>query len=483
VDVILHSVLPFFAMLVALIMVHELGHFITAKLADVKVLEFGLGFPPRLWGVRKGETEYTVNALPLGGFVRLLGEEDPSDPRSLAAKPRWVRLVVLGAGAAMNVVLAIVLFSLALSIPREVSVGRAQVQGVIPGSPAEQAGLKPGDIVFAVNGRNIQNVAELSYNLRLHLGETVTLKVRRAASEGGTGAQLIDVRVKARWAPDPYTYAAAIAAGQTISASDHPPIDLRLKTMKGFDSGSNELVIDAGTPNEERFKYSLKDSSTITLIERAIGGTEASDHAAGAEVQHKVRQGPTGITIGSAYGQVVPIPEDERRAYEEANPGKPVPKTYTVPFTETQWEPPWKALPLGAQRAYESIILARNQIISWVMGGLGNSATGGGPQVTGPVGIAQATGEVVEEAGWKSLMDFAALLSMNLAVLNILPLPMLDGGRVVFVLIEYARRGKRIAPEKEALVHFVGLVAMLALAVVITYFDVLRIFDGSNIIR
>src|SRR3990172_6820482 len=113
-DIISHSIVPFLAMLVVLIVVHELGHFITAKLAGVKVLQFGLGYPPKLWGIKPGETEYTVNALPLGGFVRLLGEEDPGDPRSLAAKPRWVRLVVLSSGALMNVVLAIFLFSMAL---------------------------------------------------------------------------------------------------------------------------------------------------------------------------------------------------------------------------------------------------------------------------------------------------------------------------------------------------------------------------------
>jgi len=403
-DTILRSVLPFLGMLVVLIMVHELGHFVTAKLAGVKVLEFGLGFPPRLWSVRKGETEYTVNALPLGGFVRLLGEEDPSDPRSLAAKPRWVRLVVLGSGAAMNVVLAIALFSLALMIPREVAIGKAQIQDVVPESPAERAGLQPGDIILKVNGRDIQNVQELSYNIRLNLGEDVTFTVRRQGSRG-SGAETLEVPVHARW-----------------SAPDY---------------------ID--------------------------------------EEGNKRPQGPTGITIGPAYGQLEPVPLDERERLEKEFPGETVPTVRKVPFTETQWQPPWEAIPDGATRSWESIILARNQIISWIRGGTGGG--GGGPQVTGPVGIAQATGEVVEEAGWKSLMDFAALLSMNLAVLNILPLPMLDGGRVVFVLIEYVRRGKRISPEKEALVHFVGLVAMLTLAVVITYFDVLRIFDGEGIVR
>src|SRR3990172_7122083 len=119
-DIVLRNILPFLAMLVVLIVVHELGHFVTAKLAGVQVLEFGLGYPPRLFGIKRGETEYTINALPLGGFVRLLGEEDPGDPRSLAAKPRWVRIVVLASGAVMNVVLAIFLLSLALMIPRDV---------------------------------------------------------------------------------------------------------------------------------------------------------------------------------------------------------------------------------------------------------------------------------------------------------------------------------------------------------------------------
>src|SRR3990172_12419233 len=107
-------------MLVVLIVVHELGHFVTAKLAGVHVLEFGLGYPPRLFGIKRGETEYTLNALPLGGFVRLLGEEDPGHPRSLAAKPRWVRLVGLRSGALMDVLLAIVLFALAPIIPPHV---------------------------------------------------------------------------------------------------------------------------------------------------------------------------------------------------------------------------------------------------------------------------------------------------------------------------------------------------------------------------
>ncbi len=413
-SVVLQSVLPFVAMIVVLIVIHELGHFITAKLAGVKVLEFGIGYPPRLWGIKRGETEYTINALPLGGFVKLLGEEDPGDPRSLAAKPRWIRLVVLGSGAAMNVALAILLFSLALMIPREVDISRARVSEVVPNSPAEEAGLQPGDVIFAVDGRDVQNIGELGYRIRLNLGETVTYKIRRT---GANGAEFIEVPVFARWSAAPF--------------------------------------IDENG------------------IERP--------------------QGPTGITISPAFGSIETVPPEEQEEIRrfileehglppdaELPPGEVVPTTRLRPFSETQWDWPWNALPEGTRRSYESLVLARNEITSQIRGGVGG---GGGFQVTGPVGIAQLTGEVVEEAGWKSLIEFAALISMNLAVLNILPLPMLDGGRITFVLIEFVRRGKRIAPQKEAIVHLVGLVALLTFAAVVTFLDVARIFEGEGILR
>jgi regulator of sigma E protease len=146
------------------------------------------------------------------------------------------------------------------------------------------------------------------------------------------------------------------------------------------------------------------------------------------------------------------------------------------PFTEMRSDGPFTALEKGWQRTWDSLKLARNGIYSWIKGG--SSAP-----VTGPIGIAQATGEIVREAGWKSLMETAALLSMNLAVLNILPLPFVDGGKIVFVLIEMARRGKRIAPQKENLVHLAGLVALVIMVVALSYFDIARIVRGEDLLR
>lgn len=358
---ILYSILPFLLMLVALIVFHELGHFLTAKLFRIKVLEAGLGYPPRIWGFTWRGTLYSINWLPLGGFVRLLGEEDPSDPQSLAAQAAWKRLIVLGAGSFMNFILPIFLFAVAFMIPREVPVGPAVIDFVEPESPAAAAGLQSGDVIMELNGREVRNTQEVGRVIRLNLGETISFKVRRETFGGGL--EILEIPVEARWAPP---------AGQ----------------------------------------------------------------------------GPTGIRISNRHFQ----------------------------FTETESYPMWEAIPKGWTATWDALILARNQVYSFFQGG-------SAPEVAGPVGIAQATGEVVQQSGWQTLLDFAAILSINLAIINVLPLPMLDGGRIAFVLLEIVRGGRRIAPEKEALVHFIGLALIITLVVVITYFDIARIVGGGSLFR
>ena len=347
------SALIFIVILVSLIVAHEFAHFVTAKMFGVYVHEFGLGFPPRVWGKRIGETEYTLNWLPIGGFVRLMGEEDPTHPRSLASRPRWQRFIVLVSGSATNLVLPVLLFAIAFTIPHEESIGRAMITSVFPGAPAAEAGLQVGDVIQSIGGRNAKNVTEAGRYVRLNLGSDTDIEVRR-------GDEFVTVTVEPRW-----------------------------------------------TPPEG--------------------------------------QGPTGITIAPQF-----------------------------PFTETVSEPPWESIPNGLRATFDTLVLARNEIMSWIKGG-------GRPQVAGPVGIAQTTGEIARQGGAPPLFELAALLSINLGIINLLPLPMLDGGRIMFLLVEVARRGKRIAPEKEALVHFVGLVAFLALAAVITFADISRIVRGESL--
>ncbi len=457
-DVLTHSVLPFVGILVGLIVIHELGHYVTAKMFGVKVLEAGLGYPPRIWGFRWRDTDYTVNALPLGGFVRLLGEEDPSDPRSLAAQPKWKRTVVLASGAFMNFVLAIALFSTALMIPRAVSVGGAQIASVAPGSPAEHTGLKPGDKITEINRRDVNSVQDASYLIRLYQGSDIDLTIQR--TDPRTGAETFTKSVYARWNPQPYTD------------------DCGVK----HDEGPTGITISA---------------VSVLPVTRTPAETAKVERQARHDLQEYHRQvkpgAPGWCTDGSQFG-FFPLTAAkcgdlgrQAQAKAEALKAQLFPQS-TLPcyqfqpphavevVTTTRWEPPWEAMPHGFRLSFESLLLARNQVWTWVRGFTS-------PQVTGPVGIAQATGEVVHEAGWKSLIDFAALLSMNLAVLNILPIPMFDGGRLIFILIEFLRRGRRIAPQREAIVHLIGLAMILTFAVVITYFDVLRIFRGESLLR
>ncbi len=453
--VLTESVLPFLLILIVLVVVHELGHFVTAKLSGVKVLEFGLGYPPRLFGVTYRGTEYTLNALPLGGFVRLLGEEDPSDRQSLAAQPAWKRLIVMGAGSFMNFTLAVALFTMALIVPREQPVGRAQIAQVVPGSPAALAGLKAGDVFYAIDGRDVKSVPEASYNIRLHLGESIPIVVKRTDPVSGEES-FHTVLVRPRWSPPDYVY--AVQPGDDVDsvarATGFDRTSVRLAAgIKSVPAAGKELtIVDGG----ETVLYTPEAGETVESVARTLRVSEdAVARAAGLPAQARLDagqelhfvQGATGVRIGAQYA-----------------------------FTESHSEPPLTALGHGFRTTFDSLKLARNEVISWIKGG-------SKPAVSGPIGIAQTTGEVVRQAGWRSLVDLAALLSINLAILNVLPLPMLDGGRMAFVLIEVLRRGRRIAPAKEALVHLVGFGAMLILVIVLSYFDIVRWVSGGSLFR
>ena len=348
------TVVSFLFVISLLILVHELGHLFSAKAVGVKVEEFGLGYPPRLLAIKVGETEYSLNLLLLGGFVRLAGQEDPNQPGGLAGKSIWARLLVLSSGSIMNALLPIVLFSISFMVPKDVIIQQVQVQAVAPGSPAERAGIHAGDIVLKINDRLIQNAGDHSYNIQLNMGSEITMVLKT-----GRYSQEV-VRLIPRWNPPP---------GESV----------------------------------------------------------------------------TGIVLGVANSYTV------RQSY---------------PFFD--------AVRLGWRTSTDALRLVKNEVIGWIVRRMA-------PSVSGPIGIAQATGEVAQ-IGFGALMQFAALLSMNLAVVNILPIPMLDGGRIFFVVLEWIRRGKRVSPQREGLVHLIGLVLLMGFVIVISYYDILRIINGESIL-
>jgi regulator of sigma E protease len=389
-----------FPILGALVLFHELGHFITAKMFGIKVLEFGFGFPPKLFGITFRGTLYSVNLIPLGGFVRMLGEEDPTDPQSFARQAVGKRMIVLAAGSAMNMLLPVIIFTILFALPHETLLGGSViVTSVAPSSPAQEARLRAGDVIVSVDGEPVTSPSELIDLAKDKGGQPLVLNVRKASGVTGLSTS-----------PE-------FATTQTVSVTPRtdPP---RLKVV--------EEVTDPQTQ---------------------VSFADASRYDSTLEVGDTMTQGAIGVMIGLTNAK----------------------------FGMTT-EPVWTAM-ISAVKTIWSVL-------SFTWSGIADGiSTGTNPGIAGPVGIAQATGEIVEERGFSQVYQMAAILSISLGVLNMLPIPALDGGRFLFVVIEWVRRGKRVSPMKEGLVHLVGFAVLIGLILVITFFDILKVASGESFLR
>ena len=383
-----------------LVFVHELGHFVTAKWFGIKVTEFGFGFPPRMFGVRRGETIYSINWIPLGGFVKMVGEEDPSEPRSFARQSVAVRLIVLVAGSFMNVMVPIVIFTILFMLPHDTVVGGSVVvSAVAPSSPAAEAGIRQGDTILSVNGDPVSLPSDLIDRVGDTLGEPIELVLRRGALVSGLG--------------------------------ESPEF----------------MVTDAVMVVPRANPPSLKVVEEVVDPERQISLADARRYNLELEVGDTMRQGAVGVMIGLANARV----------------------------TRTR-EPIWRAVPSAADTMWDIVVFTKNGVVDGL-------TTGSNPGLAGPVGIAQATGEIVERLGFFWLLQLTALISVSLAIINVLPIPALDGGRLMFVLIEWVRRGKKISPKREGMVHMVGYLLILILVGVISYFDIVRLVSGESLLQ
>ncbi len=367
------TILAFVLILSVLVLIHELGHFFVAKKLGIKVEEFGIGFPPRAISRKFGETVYSINWLPVGGFVKLFGEDEAGGGkigkqgagnrgqgavdevgRAYYARPLWQRMAVVTAGVIMNVVLAIVLISFLFAtqgVP--LPTDNIVVTEVAHSSPAEIAGLRKNDKILRINNKEIKDTSLFISETKKLKGQEVTLIVKRGDQQFTT------------------------------------------KLTPRVNSPKNQGAMGVAISNIEVKKYSWIEAPFFGTIEAAK--------------------------------------------------------------------------------------------FSWMIAsGLGTMITdfvlhGAKPQgVAGPIGVAQLTGEAVR-AGWFAVLWFMALLSLNLAVLNILPIPALDGGRFFFMIIEMVTR-KKVSPKYEAYAHGVGLVLLLGLMAVVTILDLTRLVQGKSII-
>lgn len=365
------SIIIFVVILLVLVLVHEFGHFFTAKKFGIRVDEFGFGFPPKLFGIKKGETEYTFNLLPIGGFVKIFGENPdeenttgPDASRSFVNKPKWQQAVVLFAGIFANFLLAWFLFSIGFMSGLPTSVGSEPsgqklsdvnlvVTSILQKSPAENAGLKVGDKII-----NLKNGKDFTTDVSSESVRTFIVE----------------------------------SDGKEIDVGYLRGKDVEIKTVK---------LIPVKSPNDGKFAIGI----SMDMI------------------------GTAKLSFFSSISEGMKL---------------------TLSMTK-------------------NTVLGLYTLIKGAIMGKGSMAS-----VTGPVGMVGIVGDAYQ-FGFVYLLSFAALISINLAIINLMPFPALDGGRLFFLLIEKIK-GSRLNPKITNTANMIGFSLLILLMVVITYHDVVKLF-------
>lgn len=366
------TIVVFIVILSVLVLIHELGHFFVAKKLGVKVEEFGFGFPPRIWGKKFGETLYSINLLPIGGFVKLYGEDEagagrlqiPSsknqdtknNKRAFFSRPVWQRASIVIAGVIMNFILATAIISYLFAFQGVPTPGNTvQIVALVKNAPGEKAGLKVGDNIISVDGIAIKSADKLISYTKAHLGKTITLRINKK------GLRIKNIEIVPRTKYPSNEGAMGVAVSQNVIIKKYPWYQAPFVGLK--ESLSESWLILQG----------LWMALTTALIQRQV---------------------PAGLA--------------------------------------------------------------------------------------GPVGIAQLTGQFIQ-IGPNAVLSLVSLLSLNLAILNILPIPALDGGRLFFILIEGVI-GRKVNQKFESYAHAVGMAVLLALIAFVTFHDLIRVFTGQPLL-
>lgn len=330
----------------SLIFIHELGHFVVARITRVRVAEFGFGYPPRLLKLfEQGGTLFSLNAIPFGGFVRLAGEDDPGVPGGFASARRGTRAAVLLAGVGANLVTALIVFTFGFKIGWP---DRVAVASVSPASPAQAAGLQQGDVLLQADNQTIHQPEDLSSLTYSNLGKSILLEV-------GRGSERLSLRITPR----------------TSWPTNQGPMGIEMQAQLVNNYSWGQALQRSGETIEQQTLL------IVTLPVKLIQGQVAAD----------------------------------------------------------------QARPIGVVGLYDLTVRA--------------------------VQTAQQTDQ------WVILLQWAGLISTALALGNLLPIPALDGGRLLFVVIE-AVRGRRVPPEREQAVHAIGFALLIGLMLYISYLDLVH---------
>lgn len=421
-----------------LVVAHEFGHFIVAKANGVAVVEFAVGFGPRILHVKKGETDYALRLIPFGGACVMLGDAmmemgdeaaEYDESRALSAKSVWARIAIVVAGPFFNFIIA---FIFAVIIIASVGIDPCTVDVVEKDSPAYEAGLEAGDLITKINNNNMAFSKEYSFYNYYHGNETMNITYKR------NGEKYTTTVIPVYRTSQVYRIGVVVSDNVNITTvTKDSPAD-----KAGLKIGDIIMSVDG-----QKLSESLKISDIIS-------------DSQGKEVTMVVKRGDSEISLS-----VTPSITDVEEYYTGFDS-----YGYRV-----------------KQSPAATIGYAFKEVGYWievVVKSVGMMFTGkvSVNDLSGPVGVVDSVNTVVEQSKpdgvWMvclNLFNYIVMLSANLGVMNLLPLPALDGGKLLFLIIE-ALRGRPVKPEHEGMVHFVGMVLLMMLMVYVMFKDIIRLF-------
>jgi regulator of sigma E protease len=403
-----------------LIFAHESGHFLVAKLFRVRVLVFSFGFGRRLFGFRRGDTDYRVSLIPLGGYVRMAGdnpeEAQSSAPDEFLSKPKWQRLLILFAGPFMNLLIAISFVAIVNYAGVETTATQAVLADVLPNMPAAKAGLRPFDRIVSIEGEAVEGWDDVQLAITMHPG--APLRIAYLRNNERHEVMVVPQRIETEHG----------AIGRIGVSPYIEPIIARVE--------NNSMAAKAGLKAGDR------------LI--SAGGKAINDLYALSSVLAATPPHPVDIVV--------------------LRNGRPFHATLMT-ATDPGIGPPTVIRRFGLAGSIRESFKTNWKTLRYMMISLGRlfQDRSGMKQMAGPVTIARISGEVMR-IGWKPLIAFMALISLNLGVLNLLPIPVLDGGHIAILLVESAARRDLPTRTKERALQL-GFALLALFMIVVIYFD------------
>ncbi len=440
----LTSIVAVAAVLGFMILIHEFGHYAVAKWLGVRVEVFSIGFGKRLIGFRKGETDYRIAAIPLGGYVKMSGEnpmdERTDDPREFLNHSRWHRFLIAVAGPVMNILLAVFLLTTVYMVHYEYPVyldKPAVVQGVRKDSPAARAGIQAGDLIIKIEGVDNSNPTWEQVQPRVWMSPNQPLAVTIKR-----GDQVLEKTLMPK----------AVTTSEVGSAGWFPEEPVVIGRL------------DSGLPAA---KAGMKEDDKII----AMNGQPVPSIESMIESLQQSKDQPVDITVArgdqtlSFHLQPVlsPTEDPKEQRYRLGFVNKGVTKVVKLPF------PAALSLSLDQNKKYSLLILELAK--KMVQRKISMRA------ISGPIGIAQDAGYAAQQKGWTPLMELTAGISLNLGIFNLLPIPILDGGVILFLLIEGLMR-RDISMNIKERVYQAAFVFLVLFAVMVIYNDLMKTIPG-----